>query len=296
MIMRILLFLGTNIAVLLVLGVVSRIFGLEQYLGRDTTGMLVFAFIFGMAGSVISLFLSKTMAKRSTGARVIENPANEQEVWLVETVRRQAEAAGIGMPEVAIFDTPQVNAFATGANKNNALVAASSGLLNAMTRDEAEAVMAHEISHVSNGDMVTLALIQGIVNTFVIFLSRIIGGLVDRVVFRNERGYGPGYFIASMIAQFVLGILATAIVMYFSRLREYRADEGGATLAGKQKMIDALRRLQAQHSAEELPDQLEAFGINGGHKGAMKRLFRSHPDLDERIEALQSFDSAVRRS
>lgn len=296
MVMRILLFLGTNIAVLLVLGIVSRVFGLEQYLGRDTTSMLVFAFIFGMAGSIISLALSKTMAKRSTGARVIENPANEQEAWLVDTVRRQADAAGIGMPEVAIFDTPQVNAFATGWNKNAALVAASSGLLQAMDRDEAEAVMAHEISHVANGDMVTLALIQGVVNTFVIFLSRIIGNLVDKVIFRNERGYGPGYFIASMVAQFVLGILATAIVMYFSRVREFKADEGGATLAGKQKMIAALERLKMQHSNEELPDQLEAFGISGGRKGAMKKLFRSHPDLDERIRALQQLDLAVTRN
>lgn len=293
MITRILLFLGTNIAVLLVLGVVSRLFGLEQYIGNDTRGMLVFAFIFGMAGSIISLFMSKSMAKRSTGARVIENPANQQEVWLLETVRRQADKVGIAMPEVAIFDTPQVNAFATGANKNKALVAASSGLLNAMTKDEAEAVMAHEMTHVANGDMVTLALVQGVVNTFVIFLSRIIGNLVDRVVFRNERGYGPGYFIASMVAQFVLGILASAIVMYFSRYREYRADEGGARLAGKQKMIEALRRLQSQHQTEDLPDQLEAFGINGGTKGKIRRLFRSHPDLDERIEALQKYNATV---
>ena len=295
MFMRILLFLGTNIAVLLVLGVVSRIFGLEQYLGGNMTSTLIFAFVFGMAGSFISLAMSKTMAKRSTGARVIENPANAQEVWLLETVRRQADAAGIDMPEVAIFDTPQVNAFATGMNKNKALVAASSGLLASMTQDEAEAVMAHEITHVANGDMVTLALIQGIVNTFVIFLSRVIGNIVDKAVFKNERGYGPGYFITSMVAQFVLGILATAIVMYFSRLREFRADEGGATLSSKQKMIDALRRLQAQHEPEELPEQLAAFGIRGGGQGLMKRLFRSHPDLDERIEALQQMDVAVQR-
>jgi len=295
MISRILLFLGTNIAVMLVLSIAIRIFGLDQYAGTGTMQMLVFAFIFGMVGSVISLAMSKSMAKRSTGARVIEQPANENEAWLIETVRRQAEAAGIGMPEVAIFDTPQVNAFATGMNKNKALVAASSGLLQTMTRDEAEAVMAHEISHVANGDMVTLALIQGVVNTFVIFFSRIIGNIVDKVVFRNERGYGPGYFITSMIAQFVLGILASAIVMYFSRIREYRADQGGANLAGKNKMIDALRRLQSQHEPEQLPDQLAAFGISGARSSGFKRFFRSHPDLDERIEALQALDAMVSR-
>lgn len=280
---------------MLVLSIAIRILGLDQYLGQSTTGMLLFAFIFGMAGSFISLAMSKSMAKRSTGARVIENPASEQEAWLMETVRRQADAAGIGMPEVAIFDTPQVNAFATGMDKNNALVAASSGLLQAMTREEAEAVMAHEISHVANGDMVTLTLIQGVLNTFVIFFSRIIGNIVDKVVLRNERGFGIGYFIATMVAQFLLGILASIIVMYFSRIREFRADEGGATLAGKQKMIDALRRLQAQHQPEDLPEQLAAFGISGRTAGGFKRLFRSHPDLDERIEALRAMDSTVAR-
>ena len=295
MLSRILLFLGTNMAVIVVLGVASRLFGIEQYIGGNTTQLLVFAFVFGMAGSFISLAMSKTMAKRSTGARVIENPTNATETWLLETVRKQAETADIGMPEVAIFDTPQVNAFATGMKKNDALVAVSTGLLNSMTRDEAEAVMAHEVSHVANGDMVTLTLIQGIVNTFVIFLSRIVGGFVDRVVFKNERGYGVGYFISVMVAEIVFGILASVIVMYFSRVREYRADEGGAALAGKQKMIDALRRLQAQHEPEQLPDQLAAFGINGGRGGGLQRLFRSHPDLSERIEALQKLDVTIAR-
>ncbi len=295
MISRIFLFLGTNLAVMLVLSVAIRVFGLDQYVGGNTTGMLIFAFIFGMAGSLISLAMSKSMAKRSTGARVIESPANETESWLLSTVQKQAEAAGIGMPEVAIFDTTQVNAFATGMKKNEALVAVSSGLLNTMTRDEAEAVMAHEISHVANGDMVTLALIQGILNTFVIFFSRIIGNVIDKAVFRNERGFGIGYFITTMIAQFVLGILASIIVAYFSRIREFRADEGSARLAGKQKMIDALRRLQSQHEPEQLPDQLAAFGISAAKPGGFKRLFRSHPDLGERIEALQGLDNAIVR-
>ena len=295
MISRILLFLGTNLAVIVVLGFVSRIFGIEQYIGGNTAQLLIFAFVFGMAGSFISLAMSKTMAKRSTGARVIENPSNATETWLLDTVRRQAELADIGMPEVAIFDTPQVNAFATGMKKNEALVAVSTGLLNSMTRDEAEAVMAHEVSHVANGDMVTLSLIQGIVNTFVIFVSRIVGGFVDRVIFKNERGYGIGYFISVMVAEVVFGILASIIVMYFSRVREYRADEGGAALAGKQKMIDALRRLQAQHEPEQLPDQLAAFGINGGRGSGLQRLFRSHPDLSERIEALQKLDGTISR-
>ena len=280
---------------MIVLSIAIRVLGLDQYLGQGMTSMLIFAFIFGMAGSIISLAMSKTMAKRSTGARIIENPSNNQEAWLLETVKRQADAANIGMPEVAIFDTPQVNAFATGMNKNNALVAASSGLLQTMTAEEAEAVMAHEISHVANGDMVTMTLIQGVLNTFVIFFSRIIGGIVDRAIFRNDRGYGIGYFIATMVAQFLLGILASIIVMYFSRVREFRADEGGASLAGKQKMIDALRRLQSQHEPEELPDQLAAFGISGRTAGGFKRLFRSHPDLDERIEALQGFDPTISR-
>ncbi len=287
---RLFLFLGTNLAVVVVFGIVSRLFGIDQHIGGDLTPLLVFSFIFGMAGSFISLAMSKSMAKRSTGARVIEAPANATERWLVETVRKQADAAGIGMPEVAIFDTPQVNAFATGMKRNESLVAVSSGLLRTMTRDEAEAVMAHEVSHVANGDMITLSLIQGIVNTFVIFLSRIVGGFIDKAVFRNERGYGIGYFISVMIAEVVFGVLASIIVMYFSRGREFRADEGGARLAGREKMIAALRRLQAQHEPESLPDQLAAFGINGGKGGGLQRLFRSHPDLSDRIEALRRLD------
>ena len=295
MISRIFLFLGTNLAVMAVLSVAIRLFGLDQYVGGSTAGMLIFAFVFGMAGSFISLAMSKSMAKRSTGARVIENPSSATERWLVEIVARQAADAGIGMPEVAIFDTPQVNAFATGMNKDNALVAVSTGLLQTMTRDEAEAVMAHEVSHVANGDMVTLALIQGILNTFVIFFSRVIGNIVDKAIFKNQRGYGIGYFITTLIAQFVLGILASIIVSYFSRVREYRADAGGANLAGKHKMIGALRRLQAQYEPQNLPDQLAAFGISGAGAAGLKRLFRTHPDLDERIDALQALDTTVRR-
>ncbi len=290
---RLFLFLGTNLAVVVVLGIVSRLFGIDRHIGGDITPLLVFSFIFGMAGAFISLAMSKSMAKRSTGARVIETPANATERWLVETVQKQADAAGIGMPEVAIFDTPQVNAFATGMKRNESLVAVSSGLLRTMTRDEAEAVMAHEVSHVANGDMITLSLIQGIVNTFVIFLSRIVGGFIDKAVFRNERGYGIGYFISVMIAEIVFGVLASIIVMYFSRVREFRADEGGARLAGREKMIAALRRLQAQHEPESLPDQLAAFGINGGRGGGLQRLFRSHPDLSDRIEALRRLDEAA---
>ncbi len=295
MISRVLLLVGTNMAVMLVLSFAIRIFGLEQYLGQGMTSMLIYAFIFGMAGSFISLAMSKSMAKRSTGAVVIENPSNETEQWLMDIVRKQADAANIGMPEVAIFDTPQVNAFATGMNKNKALVAVSSGLLNTMTREEAEAVMAHEISHVANGDMITLTLIQGVLNTFVIFFSRIIGNIVDKAIFKNQRGYGVGYFITSMAAQFLLGILASIIVSYFSRIREYRADEGGADLSSKQNMIGALRRLQAQHEPEQLPDQLAAFGISGATAGGFKRLFRSHPDLSERIDALERYESTVSR-
>jgi len=289
MISRILLFLGTNLAVMLVLSVAIRIFGLDQYVGGGAGSMLVFAFIFGMAGSFISLAMSKSMAKRSTGARVIESPNNETEAWLMETVRKQADTVGIGMPEVAIFDTAQVNAFATGMNKNAALVAASSGLLNSMTRDEAEAVMAHEMSHVANGDMVTLTLIQGILNTFVIFFSRIIGNIVDKAIFRNERGFGIGYFVVSIIAELILGIFAAMIAAWFSRRREFRADAGGAALAGRQKMIAALRRLQqAQQETSAMPGELAAFGISGGLKHGIAAMLMTHPPLERRILALQS--------
>jgi heat shock protein HtpX len=289
---RIGLFLITNLAVLLVLGTVARLLGVDRYLessgGMNMGSLLVLAGLIGFGGAFISLAMSKWSAKRMTGARVIDQPRNEAERWLVETVRRQAERAGIGMPEVAIYDAPDVNAFATGMNKNNALVAVSTGLLNSMTRDEAEAVLGHEVSHVANGDMVTLALIQGVVNTFVIFLSRIIGNIVDKAVFKTERGHGPAFWVTSIVAELVLGILASIIVMWFSRRREFRADAGGAALAGRHKMIAALQRLKQAHEPAVLPDQFKAFGISGGQGWGLKRLFMSHPPLDERIEALRN--------
>lgn len=290
---RIALFLATNIAILLVLSVVLQIFGVdrildEQGVNLNLQSLLIFSAVIGMGGSFISLAMSKWSAKRMTGARVIEQPANEAEAWLVSTVSRQAEAAGIGMPDVALYDAPEVNAFATGMSRNNALVAVSTGLMNSMRRDEVEAVLGHEMSHVANGDMITLALIQGVVNTFVLFLSRVIGFVVDRVVFKVERGHGPAFFITSIIAQVVLGILASTIVMWFSRQREFRADAGGANLAGRQKMIAALQRLQQASGQAPLPDQLAAFGISGGMAQGFKRLFLSHPPLEERIAALQN--------
>lgn len=290
---RIFLFLATNFAVMALIGVVFQLLGIQGILqsnGVDLNlqAVMVMSLIVGFSGSVISLFLSKTMAKRSMGVRVIEQPANNAERWLLETVYRQAERAGIGRPEVGIFDSPQPNAFATGANKNNALVAVSTGLLNAMSQDEVEAVLGHEVSHVANGDMVTMALIQGVVNTFVMFLSTVIGHIVDRVVFKTERGHGPAYYITSIIAQLVLSVLATMIVMWFSRQREFRADRGGAELAGRQKMIASLRRLQQAHATEDLPDQMAAFGIAGGVGEGIKALFLSHPPLEQRIAALEN--------
>jgi len=285
---RILYFLATNLAIVFVLSITMRILGVEPYLnanGLDLSNLLVFSAIMGFGGAFISLAISKWTAKRMSGAVVIEEPRTPTEIWLVKTVRAQADAVGIKMPEVAIFDTPEVNAFATGMTKNSSLVAVSSGLLNAMTRDEAEAVLAHEVSHIANGDMVTLTLIQGVVNTFVMFLSRVIGYVVDKVVFKTERGTGPAFFITMMIAQFVLGILASMIVMWFSRQREFRADAGAAKLSSKNKMIAALQRLQAQHEPSALPEQMAAFGISG--KGGLSKLFASHPDLDERIAALR---------
>ena len=292
--MRILLFLASNAAILVVISVVFQVFGLEGILqenGVDLNlqALLLMSAIIGFGGSFISLLMSKWMAKRAMGVRVIEQPANQTEQWLVETVRRQSEEAGIGMPEVGIFNTPEANAFATGASRNNSLVAVSAGLLQRMTSDEVEAVLAHEISHVRNGDMVTMGLLQGVVNTFVIFLSRIIGHVVDRVVFKTQRGYGPAYFITSIAAQIFLSILASMIVMWFSRRREFRADAGGSDLAGRDKMIAALRRLQqASGETESLPDQLAAFGIAGGVGHGLKRLFLSHPPLTERIAALEA--------
>ena len=289
---RIFLFLATNIAIMLVITIMIHLFGLGQILDEqgvdvDLTSLLMLSAVVGMTGSIISLALSKSMAKHTTGAYVIEQPRNEQEQWLFNTVQRQANAAGIGMPEVAIYDAPDINAFATGMFRNDALVAVSTGLLQGMTRDEAEAVLAHEVSHVANGDMVTLALIQGVINTFVFFLSRVIGHIIDRAIFKTERGHGPAYWFTTIIAQLVLGILASAIVMWFSRHREYRADAGAASLEGKQKMISALERLQKSVNQPHLPEQLEAFGISGGMAAGLKSLFMSHPPLADRIEALR---------
>jgi heat shock protein HtpX len=289
---RIFLFLATNIAIMLVITIMIHIFGLGQILDEqgvdiDLTSLLMLSAVVGMTGSIISLALSKSMAKHTTGAYVIEQPRNEQEQWLFNVVQRQANAAGIGMPEVAIYDAPDINAFATGMFRNDALVAVSTGLLQGMTRDEAEAVLAHEVSHVANGDMVTLALIQGVINTFVFFLSRVIGHIIDRAIFKTERGHGPAYWFTTIIAQLVLGILASAIVMWFSRHREYRADAGAASLEGKQKMIGALERLQKSVNQPHLPEQLEAFGISGGMADGLKSLFMSHPPLADRIEALR---------
>ncbi|MDD2833944.1 MAG: protease HtpX [Methylotenera sp.] len=284
---RIFYFLATNLAIVLVLSVTMRILGVEPYLnanGLDLGNLLVFSAIMGFGGAFISLAISKWTAKRMSGAVVIESPSNPTEEWLVRTVRAQADAVGIKMPEVAIFNSPEVNAFATGMTRNSSLVAVSSGLLSAMSKEEAEAVLAHEVSHVANGDMVTLTLIQGVVNTFVMFLSRVIGYVVDKVVFKTERGTGPAFFITMMIAQFVLGILASIIVMWFSRQREFRADAGAAKLSSTKKMIAALERLKAQHEPSALPQQMAAFGISGG----MGQLFSSHPSLDDRIAALKA--------
>lgn len=288
--MRIALFLGTNLAILMLISVTFRLLGIEGLLldsGVDLNlnALLVYSAVIGFSGSLISLFISKWMAKRSMGVKVIETPSNEVERWLVGTVERQTQMAGIGMPEVGVFNHASPNAFATGWNKNSALVAVSTGLLQQMNRDEVEAVLAHEVSHVANGDMVTLSLIQGVVNTFVVFLSRVIGHTVDRVVFKTERGHGPAFFIVSMVAEFVLGILAMTIVMWFSRWREFRADRGGAELAGREKMIAALKRLQQAHEPESLPDEMAAFAISAGK---VQKLFASHPPLETRIAALQS--------
>ncbi|HOP36536.1 MAG TPA: protease HtpX [Syntrophales bacterium] len=289
---RIMLFLVTNIAVILVLSIVMRLLGVDSILDQSGTGLnyynlLVFAALFGFGGSLISLAMSKWTAKRLTGARVISSPQNDAQAWLLETVRNLASRAGIGMPEVAVFDSPSPNAFATGMNRNKSLVAVSTGLLRHMNRDEVEAVLGHEVSHVANGDMVTLTLIQGVVNTFVIFLSRVVGHVVDRVVLKNEEGHGIGFFVTTIVAQVVFGILASVIVLWFSRQREFRADAGGARLAGREKMISALEKLKAG-AREPLPDQMSAFGISGkpATRG-LKLLFMSHPPLDDRIAALK---------
>ncbi len=290
---RILFFVGTNLAIVLVLSIIMNLLGVERFLEQqgidaEMVTLLIFAAAIGFAGSLISLAMSKGMALRMTGAQVIESPRSEQDRWLVETVRQFAQREGIGMPDVAVYDAPEINAFATGAKRNSALVAVSTGLLRNMTRDEAEAVIGHEVAHVANGDMITLTLIQGVVNTFVIFLSHVAGRFVDRVVFKNESGHGPGFWITMIFAQMVLGILASIIVMYFSRQREFRADVGGAKLAGREKMIAALEKLKKSVEPQAMPDELEAFGINGRMGGGLKRLFMSHPPLDERIAALKS--------
>jgi heat shock protein HtpX len=283
---RIFLFIVTNLAVVLVLSVVLRLLGLDRALaqsGVDYGSLLVFSMVVGFSGAIVSLLMSKQMAKWSIGARVIEQPSNETEAWLVETVRRIATKAGVGMPEVAIYEGDP-NAFATGAFKNSALVAVSTGLLQTMNKEEVEAVLGHELSHVANGDMVTLALIQGVVNTFVVFLARVIGSIVDRTVFRSERGQGPGYFITVIVAQLVLGILASLIVAWFSRYREFRADRGSATLLGSPTpMVNALRRLGGLE-AGELPQTIKAFGIT--ERGNWLALFASHPPIEARIAAL----------
>jgi heat shock protein HtpX len=288
---RIILFVLTNAAVLLVINITLRLLGVDRVLDQsgaiNFNALLIMSMVIGFSGSVISLLMSKWSAKRMVGAQVISNPIDPTERWLVDTVTRQAQAAGIGMPEVAIYDAPDVNAFATGWNRNNALVAVSTGLLQSMSRDEAEAVLGHEISHVSNGDMVTLALIQGVVNTFVIFFAKLFGILVDRMLLKNDPRNGPGMgaFVAEIIAQLVLGVLASMIVMWFSRQREYRADAGGANLAGRFKMIAALEKLKANHEQVTLPEKMAAFGISGG--SSFSRLFMTHPPLDERIAALR---------
>lgn len=291
--MRIFLFLATNAAVLVLISVVFQLFGIEGILAENGVdlnlqALLVMSAVIGFGGSFISLAMSKMMAKRGMGVQIIEQPSNSTERWLVDTVRRQAQQAGIGMPEVGIFQAPEPNAFATGMRRNNALVAVSSGLLQNMSTDEVEAVLGHEMTHVSNGDMVTMGLIQGVVNTFVIFLSRVIGHVVDRVVFKTERGYGPAYFITSIVAQIFLSILASMIVMWFSRRREFRADAGGASLAGRGKMIGALQALQRAHEPKDLPGEFAAFGIAGGIGSGIKRLFMTHPPLEERIAALKA--------
>ncbi|HVY65489.1 MAG TPA: protease HtpX [Gammaproteobacteria bacterium] len=288
---RIVLFLATNLAILLVLSIAARLLGVDRWLtaqGGDLGSLLVFAALLGFGGSFLSLAMSKWMAKRAMGVHVIEQPGDAAERWLLETVRTQARTAGIGMPEVGVFDSPTPNAFATGMSRDRALVAVSTGLLRTMRKEEVEAVLGHEVSHVANGDMVTLTLIQGVVNTFVIFLARVIGGIVDRAVFRSEEGRGPAYFVTVIVTELVLGILASVIVMWFSRQREFRADRGGARLAGTGSMIAALERLKMAHDQPLPASQLAAFGISGKAGAGIARLFMSHPPLDERIAALQA--------
>jgi len=287
---RVFYFLITNLAIVLVLSITMRLLGVEPFLnanGLNLNSLLIFAVLMGFGGSFISLAISKWSAKRMSGAVTIENPKTPNEIWLINIVRKQSQAVGIQMPEVAIFNSPIVNAFATGMSRDSSLVAVSSGLLDMMTKDEAEAVIGHEISHIANGDMVTLTLIQGVVNTFVLFFSRVIGYTVDKVVFKTRQGTGPAFFITMIISELLLGVLASIVVMWFSRQREYRADFGGGQLAGKQKMIAALQRLKAQYESSALPKSIAALGISGEQGIGLKELFSTHPSLDDRIARLQ---------
>ncbi|MCK9418915.1 MAG: protease HtpX [Nitrospirae bacterium] len=287
---RVIYFLLTNVAILLVLSTAMRIFGVEPYLtayGLNYQSLLIFALVFGMGGSFISLALSKWTARRISGAQVIKEPANETERWFVRTVSELAAKANIGMPEVAVFPSDDMNAFATGMRRDKSLIAVSSGLLGRMDREKVKAVLAHEVAHVANGDMITLALIQGVVNTFVLFLSRVIGHTIDKVVFKNERGHGPAFWVTTIIAEIVLAVLASIIVFYFSRKREYRADSGAAAFVGKKPMIGALEALKASVRQPHLPDKLAAFGISGAKRSGLKALFATHPDLDDRIASLE---------
>ena len=287
---RIFYFLITNLAIVLVLSVTMRLLGLEPFLnanGLNLNSLLIFAAVMGFGGAFISLAISKWSAKKMSGAVTIENPKTLDEIWLVNIVKKQSETVGIQMPEVAIFNSPVVNAFATGMSRNSSLVAVSSGLLEMMTKDEAEAVIGHEISHIANGDMVTLTLIQGVVNTFVLFFSRVIGYTVDKVVFKTRQGTGPAFFITMIISELLLGVLASIVVMWFSRQREYRADIGGGQLAGNQKMIAALKRLKSQYESSALPKSIAALGISGEQGRGLKELFSTHPSLDDRIARLQ---------
>ena len=287
---RIFYFLVTNLAIVLVLSITMRLLGVEPFLnanGLNLNSLLIFAAVMGFGGAFISLAISKWSAKQMSGAVTIENPKTPDEIWLMNIVKKQSQAVGIQMPEVAIFNSPAVNAFATGMSRNSSLVAVSSGLLEMMTKDEAEAVIGHEISHIANGDMVTLTLIQGVVNTFVLFFSRVIGYTVDKVVFKTRQGTGPAFFITMIISELLLGVLASIVVMWFSRQREYRADIGGGQLAGNQKMIAALQRLKVQHEGSALPKSIAALGVSGKQGIGLKSLFSTHPSLDDRIARLQ---------
>ncbi len=287
---RIFYFLVTNLAIVLVLSITMRLLGVEPFLnanGLNLNSLLIFAAVMGFGGAFISLAISKWSAKQMSGAVTIENPKSPDEIWLMNIVKKQSETVGIQMPEVAIFNSPVVNAFATGMSRNSSLVAVSSGLLEMMTKDEAEAVIGHEISHIANGDMVTLTLIQGVVNTFVLFFSRVIGYTVDKVVFKTRQGTGPAFFITMIISELLLGVLASIVVMWFSRQREYRADIGGGHLAGNQKMIAALQRLKTQYDSSALPKSIAALGVSGEQGRGLKELFSTHPSLDDRIARLQ---------